>query len=209
MAIVKVTTITNVGRKAEMLPDTMTVREVLDKMGVNYNNTSVFVNNISCSYDLEKTLRQIVPDPAVDVFYVSSMVKADNAVSANIDGAACVVTSTLKRDDLITIAKYRPKMLTLYEETEDGREPVFNLSVCDGNGDLGAYGAVFGKRTGDNGEAKITLAVPSSEANAKQYVEDKFGGALLRIKEMEAKLGDVMTEILNEKQEIESHITVA
>ena len=41
-----------------------------------------------------------------------------------IAGDAVIVTSTMKLEDIKTIAKYRPKALTLMGG-EDGKEPIF------------------------------------------------------------------------------------
>lgn len=209
--MVKVKLMTNVRPfPVELKSETTTIRQLFEEKGINYNAGTTTVNGINVSLgELDKTLRDIVPDPTVEMFFVSNVVKADNAVTAKIDGATCVVTSTMKREDLETAKKYRPNALTLYEGEGDEREPVFGVDIEDDCGTLNACGAVFGKRTGEEGEAKITLAIPNSVADPKKYVQDTYGYALLKIKAFEETLGAVIDEIAAEKAEIESHITMA
>lgn len=209
--MVKVKLMTNVRPFAvELKPETTTIRQLFEEKGINYNAGTTTVNGINVSLgELDKTLRDIVPDPTVEMFFVSNVVKADNAVTAKVDGATCVVTSTMKREDLETAKKYRPNALTLYEGEGEEREPVFGVDVEDDCGSLNTCGAVFGKRTGEHGEAKITLAIPNSVSDPKKYVQDTYGYALLKIKAFEETLGAVIDEIAAEKAEIESHITMA
>ena len=186
--MVKVKLMTNVRPFAvELKPETTTIRQLFEEKGINYNAGTTTVNGINVSLgELDKTLRDIVPDPTT-----------------------CVVTSTMKREDLETAKKYRPNALVLYEGEGEEREPVFGVDVKDDCGSLNTCGAVFGKRTGEHGEAKITLAIPNSVADPKKYVQDTYGYALLKIKAFEETLGAVIDEIAAEKAEIESHITMA
>ena len=62
-------------------------------------------------------------------------------------GSAAVITSSVKLDDIKTLAKYNPKALTMWEKDEDDvKVPVFSVVVKDGaEGAICDNGAIFGK----------------------------------------------------------------
>lgn len=127
-----------------------------------------------------------------------------------IAGDAVVVTSALKLEDIKTVAKYRPKALTLMGG-EDGKEPVFAVGVTEGAGNINAFGASFGRETYDDQKhACITLCTGMAvTGDVKEWVADHIGSAIINLNKLEEALPAVLEEIANEKARVMSNITVA
>lgn len=127
-----------------------------------------------------------------------------------IAGDAVVVTSSLKLEDIRTIAKYRPKELVL-KGGEDGKEPIFAIGVTDGCGNINEVGASFGRETHDEEKlASITMCTGAgTTGDIKEWVADRIGGAIINLNKLEEKLPAVLEEIEAEKAEVMSNITVA
>ena len=192
-----------------MRTDDTTIRQILEEAGVDYATSLVAVNGHNYrGADLDLALSQVLP-AGVDNAFISCVKKTDNAASATITGSAVVVTSDVKREDLATIEKYRPKMLHLFEGEGDERQEVFCIGLNEETGWLGRNGAIFGKRTTDEGKATITMVLPNNVTDAKKYVEEQYGVSLLMLDKFEASVEAVLTEINNEKTKISEHITVA
>ena len=124
-------------------------------------------------------------------------------------GQAVVVTSSIKLEDLRTIKKYRPDALTLYEGTGAEKEPVFAIGIGNGNGGINAYGVEFANETRDaEKKASLTVLIPEEISDAKKYVSDKYGAAILKLNRLEETLSGALHEIAEEKAMIEENITV-
>lgn len=130
-------------------------------------------------------------------------------MKVTIAGSAAVITSDLSLENIKTVAKYKPSALTLYGG-EDGKTPLFG--ICAGKqsaGSINEAGAEFGTQTADDGKATITVVFKEPVDDAKAYVADVYGGALLNLAKLEAKLPEVIDQINAEKAEVLSNITVA
>lgn len=126
-----------------------------------------------------------------------------------IAGDAVVVTSAVKLEDLRNLAKYRPDALIL-KGGEDGKEPVFAISVVNGSGSINQYGASFGAATRDEAKlATLTMVATGVDADIKEFVADKLGCALTNLNKLEATLPAVVQEIAAEKKAVMDAITVA
>lgn len=125
-------------------------------------------------------------------------------------GNAAVITSTIKYEDIKTVAKYRPAELIL-KGGDDGKEPIFAIAAVDGNGDINANGAVFGGATRDEDKyAYITMVVDADDdTDVKELVADQLGGALVNLAKLEEKLPAVIDEINDERASVLDRITVA
>lgn len=125
-----------------------------------------------------------------------------------IAGEAVVVTSALKLEDIATIKKYRPDELVL-KGGEDGKEPIFAIGTTTGTGSINSVGASFGRADGD-GKAVITMImqdVPTE--NAKDWVADTIGSAIINLNALEAKLPAVLETITRERTAVMEHIVIA
>ncbi len=127
-----------------------------------------------------------------------------------IAGDAVVVTSSLKLDDLLTIAKYRPEALVL-RGGEDNKEKLFCISANKrGIGEINKYGATFGSESHDDARlATITLSLSVTEDDAKEVIADALGSALTNLSKIEATLPEVLEQIADEKAAVMETITVA
>lgn len=123
-------------------------------------------------------------------------------------GNAAVVSSALSLEQLKTVKKYRPEALVL-KGGEDGKEKVFCIDVADsGNGSLNKYGATFAGESHDAAKlATITMMV-EPVGDIKAHIVDKFGGAILKLNELESKLVAVLGSIAADKALAETSVVV-
>lgn len=128
-----------------------------------------------------------------------------------IAGDAVVITSTQKLEDIKLLEKYRPKALCLYETGENGKkEEVFKVGSTTGEGAISMYGASFGSTTHDEEKlATITMTLPRGVADAKQYVADAVGVAILNLNKVEAQFAEALADVTAEKETVMENITVA
>lgn len=125
-----------------------------------------------------------------------------------IAGNAVVINSSVKLEDLKKVEKYRPSALTLYGG-EDGKEPVFRVTVGTGTGSINKNGACFSGATHDEAKlATITMVVGNTE-NIKEFVADEFGGALINLSKIEEKLPGIIADIASERNAVMNSISVA
>lgn len=129
--------------------------------------------------------------------------------NVRIVGDACVITSSVKKDDLLKIQKYRPEALVLHGG-EDGKEELFRIAATDRHaGKISTYGAEFGGETRDENQlATITMMINGFQDNLLEEISDMVGPALLKLNKLEETLPGILEEIDAEKAEILSAITV-
>lgn len=122
-------------------------------------------------------------------------------------GEAIVITSTLKLDELKSVSKYYNEKLNLYGG-EDGKELLFGIRVApSGMGVLSADGAFFAPTSRvEGGYATITMTVPSGVEDAKKWMVDTHGGALMHLAELEKKLPDVIAKIVADEKAVAESI---
>lgn len=127
-----------------------------------------------------------------------------------IAGEAVVITSSMKLEDLRTIAKYRPEALVL-KGGEDGKESVFAIGVArSGAGEISKYGAAFATESHDDEKlATITLVNNCADGDVREAVAESVGTAIINLNKLEETLPAVLAEIAAEKEAVLSHITVA
>lgn len=205
--MIKVTLITNAGRKYVMASDDATPRSIFDENNVNYGVGKPAIDSVPISMgQMDTPLSELVGS---DTCYLTCMVKADNAAKATVTGSACVIVSDLKKEDLDLVKKYRPEELVLYKGEGKEKEPVFAVGVSRySDGHLSRNGAEFGTATTADGNATITIPVDPTEGNFAVKLEDAIGVALLKIDEIEAKIPAIMEEIHAEQARVREHITI-
>lgn len=127
-----------------------------------------------------------------------------------IAGDAVVVKSSMKLEDIKTIAKYRPNELIL-KGGEDGKEPVFAIGTTTGCGSINEIGASFGRESNDEHKLAIITMCTGEEVTGdiKNWVADHIGGALIKLNKLEEKLPAVLKEIAEEKATVMGNISVA
>ena len=200
--MVKVTLITNNPRKTVFVPETKTVKQILDENEVNYGSAATAVDGATLSAgEINKTLAELgVEDKVV----ISVLAHKDNAAKATINAAACVITSALKPEQIKRYKKYHPEALQLVDEDD---EPVFAIDLDEeGPGSINAYGAVFGAATNAEGYATITIVLDPTNEDKKALIADKFGRALMHLADLEEQLLDKIGELDAEEESILSNI---
>lgn len=114
---------------------------------------------------------------------------------ATVVGDALVITSDLSLEDIKTVEKYGPEHLVL-KGGEDGKEELFAICSCEGNGDINECGAAFGRTTRDDDKfACITMMIGDVKGDVAQYVADLIGPALYKLNKLEAQVVAAMPEI--------------
>lgn len=126
-----------------------------------------------------------------------------------IAGESVVVTSSIKLEDYIMIAKYRPSKLVL-KGGDDGKEPIFAVGVASNpRGSINNMGAEFGSSAHDGtGRATITLNLPCGDGDVREVVAEKIGTAIICLNKLEDILPDVIEEIAAEKNAVMENISV-
>ena len=115
-------------------------------------------------------------------------------------GNVAVIESAVSLDTLKRIEKYRPKALQLFD---DAKEPYFAVATSK------RYGVSFGQASfGEGRNAVVAIDIPEGVEDAKAWIEDRIGTAILNLNKVEAQLGDACAEIDVELAAIRDHITV-
>lgn len=140
--------------------------------------------------------------------FLLNVVKADNAAAIKIVGSVAVVESGATLANIKKLQKYRPNALKLFDGTGKDKEEVFVVGAGKGNGSICTYGASFGYATTEDGRATITLVIPEGTTDAKKWVMETVGTAILNLNKVEAQFEAVGEEIDTELNAIESNITV-
>lgn len=123
-----------------------------------------------------------------------------------IAGNALIVTSALSLEDLKTVKKYRPDALIL-KGGEDGKEPIFGISLCDS--EINSCSVSFCEETRDQAKlATLTTAINYAGEDIADYVSDKYGAAITNLNKLEETLPAVLAEIAANKEAIKRNITV-
>ena len=200
--MVKITLITNAGRKTVIASEAKTLREVYEENEVNYDSCTNTIDSVPLRIgDLDKTLREL---GVGETCRMSSIVKMDNAAKIVLTGDACIIKSGVKLDDWKKVLKFEPEF-GLYNEDN---EPVFMVDIDENMGSLNSNGAVFSTRPDHEGYAVITTVIDPGVDDKEQTVIDKLGTAILRLNELEAKVPEKIEAANHKEQEIREAITL-
>lgn len=130
-----------------------------------------------------------------------------------ITGDAFVVTSSHTLEELKTLEKYDPKALSLFEADEDTgkKHEVFRVyTAASGKGGINVNGAQFACVSRDGSEAaSITVLLPDGVEDAKEYVNETFGPAIVKLEKVEAQLDEALAKVAADKAAIDAKITIA
>lgn len=204
--MIKVRLITTANQEMINVPEDMTVREILEDNDITVLNNAIVMLD-GCNLrpgDMAKTLQEL--DVTDDACVLSVVIKTANAAIANVCGPCVTIVSSVKLENLKTIAKHRPKALNLYEEHDGEVENVFSVAVSrkvDSTGSLNKHGATFCNTPSAEGCATIVMSFDNLEE-----MKDEIGLGLLRLSTLEAGLPAVLTEIEDEKIEIDGMIHI-
>jgi hypothetical protein len=123
-----------------------------------------------------------------------------------IAGSSYVITSAVSMADLETVRKYRPSALAITDP--EAKETQFKVGI--GANNLTDYGINFGGvSNGDEKLATATLSIPADVEDAKEFVLDKAGLALVNLEKIEAEIAEVLEEIRTERNSIAESIKIS
>ena len=123
-----------------------------------------------------------------------------------IAGNSFVITGAVSMTDLQTVKKYRPSALAITDP--ETKETLFRVGI--GSNSANDHGVSFGGVS--NGDAKLataTLPIPTDVEDAKEYVLDKAGLALVNLEKVEGEIVEVLEDIRKERSSIAESITVS
>ena len=121
-------------------------------------------------------------------------------------GNSYVITSTVSMADLETVRKYRPSALAIIDP--ETKETLFKVGT--GTNSLSDYGISFGGVSNDAAKlATATLTMPPDYEDAKEFVLDKAGLALVNLEKIEAEIAETLEDIRAERNSIAESITVS
>lgn len=129
-------------------------------------------------------------------------------MNVKIFGTACVITSSLKIDQLKFVQKYNKDAMTLWKDAEK-TDPVFSVAVREGaEGSISEAGAVFGKAN-EAGFAQISMVVrPVDGTDLKEFVADEIGKGIAGLKQFEAAFPAAYEALKAERDGVLSAIEV-
>lgn len=125
-------------------------------------------------------------------------------------GDAVVITSAITLEDIRKIEKFNKGALTIHEEVDGEKTPVFAISSGK-TGDINQFGATFASETRDDAKfAQITLCTCAAgvTSDAAEWAAEKFGKALMRLNQLEERVPAILQEIAAEKEAVMANITV-
>ena len=201
--MVKVYVGNNVTRRPVMVSDETTLRKVLEDNQIDYSLGMTTLDGATLAAgELDKTFKDF---GISETCYLMNTAKAVNAAAGiKVIGNRAFVESDFTPEELREVAKYRPAALTLVDE--ETKEPVFSVCMSSGDGSIGKYGAEYGCKNAA-GHALISMEIPDG-VDAKEYIEEKVGVAILLLRKVEAGLSSKLDEIKAEKDEVLGTIEV-
>lgn len=200
--MVKITLITTNPREIDIVPETMTVREFLEKHDVNYGIATASLD--SAPLNTVGLDTSFADHGVTDRAIVTCLPNKDNAAQAIVVGSSCVVKSTLTPDQIKLVKKMHPEALVMYDDND---EMCFRLDIDETTpGSINTYGACFGNATSSDGKATITVVIDPAAEDAADVVYEKIGRALLYLKELEEQLTEILPQMDREEREIRSMI---
>ena len=106
---------------------------------------------------------------------------------------------------LKSLAKHRPDALVLKDKDKN---ELYKLTVGSGEGSISKFGASFGSQADPEKAAAITVRIPDDVKDAKAYIAENYGGALLKINKIEEQFAAASEEIKADLEKVNNSITV-
>ena len=107
-------------------------------------------------------------------------------------GCACIILSSLSLEDLMRYCVYHPDALRM---KDDKGEEIFSIDLDDSPGSISSEGAVFSNVSTGDGKATITCLISPKMKDRREMILDKYGTALRRLDELEARLRAGLPEL--------------
>ena len=124
-----------------------------------------------------------------------------------ITGSAIVLKAALKLATLQKLAKYKPDAM---ESRDDKGKLTFKVGIAaEGEGSVAPVAVYFAPVTHDaEGKATVTLSVPASVKDVKDYAADLLGSVFPKLQALETAMTGASDEVDAAKAEMLGNITV-
>lgn len=124
-----------------------------------------------------------------------------------ITGSAIVLKSDLKLDTLKKLEKYQPSSMEMRDEKD---RLIFKAAIAgEGEGSISEKAVYFAPVTHDaEGLATVTLSIPASVHDAKEYAADLLGRVYLNLADLERVMASASTSVDTAKAQMLERITV-
>lgn len=121
-------------------------------------------------------------------------------------GTAVSISTTVSMDELARLTKKLPEALSLYEGEGKEKHEVFRV-MTGSQTQLENWGACFNGTT-TNGMAMMTLDVSGKpdDVSAKEFIAEKYGAALLRLRQVEEQFIPALELLDAQRSQIEGLI---
>jgi len=198
----------NTTSNSAIIDENTTLRTALENAGIDYNMGMTSLDGCTLRPgDLDKTFAQF---GVTERCYLMNVVKAENAASIKIVGGVAVVESGAKLETIQKLTKYgRDEALTLYEGSGKEKTPIFKVGTTTGLGSINKYGVSFGAATTSDGKATVTIMIPDGTEDAREYIKEKVGVAIISLNRVEEQFASADAEIDAELAAIDANITIA
>lgn len=121
-------------------------------------------------------------------------------------GSSIVLKSDITLENIKKLAKYRPAALELRDDKD---KLIYKVAVGGGNGEVTEKALYFAPKTHDaDGLATITMQIPDSVSNVKEYAADLLGSSYVNLVALEEKIASAVTEVDTFKAEMMERITL-
>ena len=121
-----------------------------------------------------------------------------------IAGRTATIVSQFTLDQIQLLERYRPDVLVLKDEYG---EPTFMVATsCKGSVD--ELGIAFADETFGNKKACVTVAGCGCYEDAKEFVVEEIGGAILNLNKIERKIPAALDDIEAELEAIRDSVEV-
>lgn len=124
-----------------------------------------------------------------------------------IAGSSAVLKTSIKLETLKKLEKYAPEALC---KRDDKERLTFKVGVAsEGTGTIAEKGVFFAPVTHDSeGRATVTLAIPTSVKDAKEWAAETLAHVYNELASMEAAMGTASTKVDEDKKAMLEKITV-
>lgn len=116
-------------------------------------------------------------------------------ITLNMDAKKYILASSLKKEDIELVKKYRPSALKIQDK--DGND-VFAMSYCEGRPYIGKNGITFGSASHEGEYALVVGDLPAGE-KVEEQIADMVGAALTHINALEKSIPDAVDAIKTER----------
>lgn len=124
-----------------------------------------------------------------------------------ITGSAIVLKSGLTLANLKKLSKYKPDAMEMRDEKD---RLVFKVAIAgEGEGSISEKAVYFAPQTHDaEGLATVTMSIPASVSDAKEYAADLLGRVYLNLADLERVMASASTSVDTAKAQMLERITV-